>query len=282
MFAWNQIEQQIERLDEMQDDLKDTKKDAKTNYQISNLIAQMNPTKDNKKQEQNAKQTVKDIKNAIGDVKDVTKDLENFEVGAKSLERSEKLADRFEKFLKKGKIKKAERLLGRVEGNKNLDITPYLSPNFGKIADKAAVNLSMNFDMPREQLIAQADYPAPFERKDFSDIQSFEGVIKDGLKGFPRVREMVDFYNYKNKWQEDLFDDMLNRGNKKDQSSAAFGTLLANVDINNDPSTWPTIKDADSLKEIPVKFDEDMNLFAPQILPLETAMSGINFNYSFT
>lgn len=276
MFAWNQIEQQIERLDEMQDDLKDTKKDAKTNYQISNLIAQMDPTKDNKKQEQNAKQTVKDIKNAIGDVKDVTKDLENFEVGAKSLERSEKLADRFEKFLKKGKIKKAERLLGRVEGNKNLDITPYLSPNFEKLAGKAGIDLSMDFSMPQDQLIAQADLTNP--QRNFVEALTNPGKFLQDVKG------LVDTLNEKTFQKEQMIEDLLRRNtNQENQSSSeAFGTLLANVDINNDPSTWPTIKDADSLKEIPVKFDEDMNLFAPQILPLETAMSGINFNYSFT
>jgi hypothetical protein len=268
----------LDKLSKIQDKLKDNKKDAKVNYAISNFAAQMNPTSKNEKQEQKAKDFYKDIDNAIDDVKNAKKDLKK---GQAAADQSKKLAKRFEKFLKSGNLDRAEQLMGHINKKDNIDISPYLSKNVGKIVDKAAVNLSINFDMPREQLIAQADYPAPFENKNFSDLQSIGGVVKDGLQGFPRLRELRDFLNYKSKYKQDMFDSILNRGNKKDQSSAAFGDLLAGVDFD-DPSNWPSIKDADSLKEIPVKYDEEMDLLAPQIIPLETAsLQGINFNTSF-
>ena len=33
----------------------------------------------------------------------------------------------------------------------------------------------------------------------------------------------------------------------------------------SDPSTWPSIKDAVPVKEVPVQYDEDMDLMAPMI-----------------
>ena len=128
--------------------------------------------------------------------------------------------------------------------------------------------------MPQDQLIAQADLTNP--QRNFVEALTNPGKFLQDVKG------LVEDLNKNTRQKEQMIEEILRPGKKEQSSSEAFGTLLANVDINNDPSTWPTIKDADSLKEIPVKFDEDMNLFAPQILPLETAMSGINFNYSFT
>lgn len=260
---------ELEQIAKIQDKLKDNKKDAKVGYALANFSAQMNPTKENKKNEQKAKDLYKDIGNAISDVKDVKKDIKK---GQASAAQSKKLAKRFEKFLKAGKLDRAEQLMGQINKKDNIDISPYLSENFGKIADKSGVNLSMDFSLPQDQLIAQADLTNP--QKNYFD------ALTNPVKFIDDVRGLVDKINQRTRDTEQFIEDTLRPG-KKDQSSAAFGDLIAGVDFD-DPSNWPSIKDADSLKEIPVKYDEDMDLLAPQIIPLETAsLQGINFNTSF-
>lgn len=262
---------ELEKIAEIQDKLKDNKKDAKVGYALANFSAQMNPTKENEKNEQKAKDLYKDIDNAISYVKDVKKDVKR---GQSSDTQSQKLAKRFEKFLKTGKLDRAEQLMGHINSKENINISPYLSKNFEKIAGKSGVNLSMDFSLPQDQLIAQANLTNP--QKNYFD------ALTNPAKFIDDVRGLVDKLNQQTQQKEQIIDDLLRPG-KKDQSSAAFGDLIAQS--NNpldDPSNWPSIKDADSLKEIPVKYDEDMDLLAPQIIPLETAsLQGINFNTSF-
>ena len=130
----------------------------------------------------------------------------------------------------------------------------------------------MDFSLPQDQLIAQANLTNP--QKNYFD------ALTNPVKFIDDVKGLVDKLNQRTRDTEKFIEDTLRPG-KKDQSSAAFGDLIAGVDFD-DPSNWPSIKDADSLKEIPVKYDEDMDIFAPQIIPLETAsLQGINFNTSF-
>jgi len=262
---------QLEQAAKIQDKLKDNKKKAETNWKISNFAAQMKPTSENKKNEQKAKDLYKDIDNAISDVKDIKKDIKK---GQASATQSKKLAKRFEKFLKAGKLDRAEQLMGHINKKDNIDISPYLSKNFGKIAGKSGIDLSMDFSLPQDQLIAQANLTNP--QKNYFD------ALTNPVKFIDDVKGLVDKLNQQTQQKEQMIDDLLRPG-KKDQSSAAFGDLIAQS--NNpldDPSNWPSIKDEDYLKEIPVKYDEDMDLLAPQIIPLETAsLQGINFNTSF-
>ena len=238
---------ELEKISKIQDKLKDNKERADDNLLVAGFVKQMKPTKENIKNEKEAKNLYKDIDNALNDLKDTKKDIKRGQRGGKD---SRKLAKRFEGFLKSGQLDRAENLLGYIDSKQGVDISPYLSKNFGKMAGKSGIDLKMNFDMPQEQLIAQAPYPAPLENKNFSDIQSVEGIIKDGLEGFPRVREMVDFFNEKEQWKKDFMDDVLNRGNKKDQS-AAFGDLLAGGSFNN--FSTPTV-DPSSLAGINFDF----------------------------
>lgn len=260
---------ELEKIGKIQDKLKGNKKKAGDNLRVAGFVKQMKPTKENIKNEQKAKNLYKDIDNALDDLKDTKKDIKKEQRVGKD---SKKLAKRFEGFLKSGQLDRAENLLGYIDSKQGVDISPYLSKNFGKIAGKSGIDLKMNFDMPQEQLIAQADLTNP--QKNY-----FE-ALTNPVKFIDDVKGLVDKLNQQTKYKEQFIEDTLRPG-KKDQSSAAFGNLLAGVDFD-DPSNWPSIKDADSLKEIPVKYDEDMDLLAPLIIPLETAsLQGINFNTSF-
>jgi hypothetical protein len=259
---------QLQQAEKIKDKLKDKKEDAETNWKISNFVAQMSPTDKNEKNEQKAKDLYKDIDNAIKDVKDAKQDIKREQGFA---DQSKKLAKRFEKFLKAGKLDRAEQLMGHINKKDNIDISPYLSKNFGKIAGKSGINLSMDFSLPQDQLIAQANLTNP--QKNYFDALTNPVQFLDDVKG------LVDKLNQQTQQKEQMIEDLLRPG-KKDQSSAAFGDLIAGVDFD-DPSNWPSIKDAEDLKEIPIKYYEDMDQFAP-VIPLETAsLQGINFNTSF-
>jgi hypothetical protein len=260
----------LDKLSKIQDKLKKNEKNAELNHKRANLAAQMKPTDKNKNQAQKAKDVYKDINNAIDDVKDLRKDIKK---GRKAETESKKLAKRFEQFLKTGKLDRAENLLGYIEKKEDVNISPFLSKNFGKIAGKSGIDFNMNFDVPQGQLLAQADLTNP--QKNY-----FE-ALTNPIKFLDDVKGLVDTLNNQTRQKQQIIDDVLRPGKQNQSSSDNFGVLLAGSDFD-DPSNWPSIKDADSLKEIPVKYDEEMDLLAPQIIPLETAsLQGINFNPFF-
>ena len=263
---------QLEQAAKIQDKLKDNKDKAETNWKIADFAAQMKPTSENKKNAQKAKDLYKDIGNAISDVKDAKKDIKK---GQKSADQSKKLAKRFEKFLKSGKLDRAENLLGHINRKENINISPYLSKNFEKIAGKSGIDLSMDFSLPQDQLIAQANLTDP--QKNYFD------ALRNPVKFIDDVKGLVDKLNQQTQQKEQMIDDLLRPG-KKDQSSAAFGDLIAgNVELrNNDDSKWPSINDAVEQKETKIQWDDHMKQFVPVHVPLETAsLQGINFNTSF-
>ena len=229
---------ELEKISKIQDKLKDNKKTADDYLFAAGVVKQLKPTKENIKNEKEAKNLYKDIDNALNDLKDTKKGIKKAQRGGKE---SKKLAKRFEGFLKSGKLDRAENLLGYIDNKQGVDISPYLSKNFGKIAGKSGIDLKMNFDMPQQQLIAQADLSNP--QKNYFD------ALSNPVKFIDDVRGLVDKLNQQTRDKEQFIQDTLGPG-KKDQS-AAFGDLLAGGGFNN--FSTPTV-DPSSLAGINFDF----------------------------
>ena len=203
---------------------KQNKKTAVTNEKIADFNRQYKPTKENNKAWKEAKGARKDLENIRGDIKQEIRSVRNFDEG-----RSKKLAGRFEKFLRTGKIDRANNVAALAGRMDNVNIAPYLSDDVNALSD---INLNADFSGPRgeEKLVAQAGPMGDYIRaltNPFEYIKEVQGTV-DKLNRQTKYKE--EFMRNKGNmpsfqdWEKQNYGgpQSLNRGYEADIANAAF------------------------------------------------------------